>query len=123
MIRILTLVTLVVSTQFAVAQELPAKKFADARRETYKTIGNVELDIHIFEPPGHKVTDRRAAAVFFFGGGWAGGDVAQFAPHCRYLASRGMVGIVADYRVSSRHKTTPFECVKDGKSAIRWVRT
>jgi acetyl esterase/lipase len=33
-----------------------------------------------------------------------------------------MVGIVADYRVKSRQGTTPFECVKDGKSAIRWVR-
>jgi len=33
-----------------------------------------------------------------------------------------MIGIVADYRVKSRHKTTPFECVKDAKSAVRWVR-
>ncbi len=30
--------------------------------------------------------------------------------------------VVIDYRVKSRNKTTPFECVKDGKSAIRWVR-
>jgi acetyl esterase len=66
--------------------------------------------------------DRRPAALFFFGGAWASGDVAQFAPHCRYLASRGMVGIVADYRVAKRHKTTPFECVKDAKSAVRWIR-
>ena len=34
----------------------------------------------------------------------------------------GMVGMVADYRVSSRHKTTPFDCVKDAKSAVRWAR-
>ena len=33
-----------------------------------------------------------------------------------------MVAITAEYRVKSRNKTTPFECVKDGKSAIRWVR-
>ena len=33
-----------------------------------------------------------------------------------------MVAISADYRVKSRNQTTPFECVKDGKSAIRWVR-
>ena len=30
--------------------------------------------------------------------------------------------MVADYRVKSRHGTTPFECVKDGKSAVRWLR-
>ncbi|MEO1994912.1 MAG: alpha/beta hydrolase [Planctomycetaceae bacterium] len=28
----------------------------------------------------------------------------------------------ADYRVIRKHKTTPFECVKDGKSAVRWIR-
>jgi acetyl esterase/lipase len=33
-----------------------------------------------------------------------------------------MVAITAEYRVKSRNKTTPFECVADGKSAIRWVR-
>jgi acetyl esterase/lipase len=33
-----------------------------------------------------------------------------------------MVAFAADYRVKSRNQTTPFECVLDGKSAIRWVR-
>lgn len=94
-----------------------------SRKEVYKKIGDVELAIHIFEPK-KKATDKkgRPAAVFFFGGGWNSGSVNQFAPHCRYLASRGMVAMVADYRVARRHKTTPFECVQDGKSAIRWIR-
>lgn len=94
----------------------------NARREIYKKVGTTELALHIFQPPEHEPSDRRAAAIFFFGGGWNGGTVRQFAPHCEYLASRGMIGIVADYRVASRHGTTPFECVKDGRSAIRWVR-
>jgi acetyl esterase/lipase len=33
-----------------------------------------------------------------------------------------MVALSADYRVKSRNKTSPKECVKDGKSAIRWIR-
>jgi acetyl esterase/lipase len=33
-----------------------------------------------------------------------------------------MVAMSAEYRVASRHKTTPFECVADGKSAVRWIR-
>jgi acetyl esterase/lipase len=33
-----------------------------------------------------------------------------------------MVAMAADYRVESRDGTTPKECVKDGKSAVRWVR-
>jgi len=93
-----------------------------ARSEVYKKVGDVELRMYIFEPEGHKPSDKRPAAVFFFGGGWVGGRVTQFAPHARYLASRGMVAMTADYRVRSRHKTTPFECVKDGKSAVRWIR-
>jgi len=28
----------------------------------------------------------------------------------------------AEYRVKSRNKTPPSECVKDGKSAVRWIR-
>ena len=59
--------------------------------------------------------DRKPAMVFFFGGGWVGGTPKQFYPQCEYLADRGMVAISAEYRVRSRHQTTPFECVKDGK--------
>jgi acetyl esterase/lipase len=88
----------------------------------YKTAGETELKLHIFNPEGHKASDKRSAIVFFFGGGWVGGTPKQFFPQCDYLASRGMVAISAEYRVRSRNKTTPKECVKDGKSAIRWVR-
>ncbi len=118
---LLTAVLLLALPTLASAAKPP--KLEGARVETYKTVGDVELAIHIFEPEGHQASDQRPAAVFFFGGGWNGGTVTQFERHCRYLASRGMVGMVADYRVKSRNKTTPFECVKDGKSAVRWIRT
>lgn len=89
---------------------------------TYKTVGASKLDLHVFNPVDHKASDRRPVIVFFFGGGWVGGSPSQFYPHCDYLASRGMVAIAADYRVKSRDNTSPRECVKDGKSAIRWIR-
>ncbi len=89
----------------------------------YKTIGETELKVHVFYPNGKKPADRRPGIVFFFGGGWNGGSPSQFYPQCRYLASRGMVAISAEYRVKSRHDTPPSECVKDGKSAVRWVRS
>ena len=101
---------------------LHAATLPGASREVYKTVDGIELAVHIFRPDDHQNSDRRPAAVFFFGGGWSGGSVAQFAHHCRYLTSRGMIAMVADYRVSQRHGTTPFECVKDGKSVLRWVR-
>jgi len=88
----------------------------------YKTIGEVELKLHVFEPPKRDTKELLPAIVFFFGGGWVGGNPDQFYHQCDYLASRGMVAISAEYRVKNKHGTTPFECVADGKSAIRWVR-
>ncbi len=96
-------------------------KLEGARVLQYKEVGGAKLFLHIFEPES-KTKTKRPAIVFFFGGGWNGGTPKQFEPHCNYLASRGMVAITAQYRVKSRNKTTPFECVADGKSAIRWVR-
>jgi len=91
--------------------------------EVYKKASGDDLRIYRFDPPGYDPSkDRRPAAVFFFGGGWNGGSVTQFEPHARYLAKRGMVIFLPDYRVKSRQNTTPRECVADGKSAIRWVR-
>lgn len=88
----------------------------------FKVAGADTLRLHVFEPADHAPGDRRPAIVFFFGGGWVGGTPAQFYPHARYLAARGMVAFAAEYRVRSRHGTTPFESVRDGVSAIRWVR-
>ena len=88
----------------------------------YKTIGDVKLHLHTFRPADWKPTDRRPAIVFFFGGGWVGGKPLQFAPQCKYLATRGRVAMPAEYRVKSRHGTSPFACVADGKSAVRWIR-
>jgi len=88
----------------------------------YKNIGEVELKLHIFQPPEREAKELSPAIVFFFGGGWVGGTPTQFYHQCDYFASRGMMAISAEYRVKNRHGTTPFECVADGKSAIRWVR-
>ena len=93
------------------------------RDVVYKTIGDSKLSLFIFNPDGHKATDKRPAIVFFFGGGWNGGTPSQFYPQSRYLASRGMVAICADYRTKKSAGTDPRKCVQDGKSAIRWIRS
>ena len=96
----------------------------DPDLQIYKEVDGHTLNLHIFTPPNH-VQDKelKPAIVFFFGGGWVGGTPTQFYPQCQHLAKRGMVAISAEYRVKSRHQATPFDCVKDGKSALRWVRT
>ena len=98
------------------------KTFAPDRKEVYKTIGDVSLKVHIFEPDGHQATAKAPVIVLFFGGGWNGGSPKQFYEQATRFASLGMVALAAEYRIRKNHKTTPFECVTDGKSAIRWVR-
>lgn len=115
---LLFLVVLSVSSRLAHAKN----EFAPDRVVTYKTIGETELKMHVFEPEGHLASDKSPAIVFFFGGGWSGGDPKQFFQQARYFADQGMVTMSADYRVKSRNKTTPFESVKDAKSAVRWIR-
>ncbi|TWT35371.1 Acetylxylan esterase precursor [Posidoniimonas corsicana] len=88
----------------------------------YKATDGGSLSLHVFAPPGPAPEEGSPAIILFFGGGWKGGDPAQFYPQCRHFASLGFVAMSAEYRVESRHGTTPRECVEDGKSAIRWVR-
>jgi acetyl esterase/lipase len=91
-------------------------------RLTYKSTPQGDLELHLFRAEAPDAGAESPAIVFFFGGGWSSGTPAQFYPHCRYLAWRGMAALAADYRVKQRHGTSPFECVRDGKSAVRWIR-
>ncbi len=104
------------------AQRTYPPEFKGAVEHVYKTVGETKLKLYAFNPAEHRASDHRPAIVFFFGGGWTNGSPVQFEQQCRYLASRGTVAITADYRVASRHQVKAVECVKDAKSAIRWVR-
>jgi acetyl esterase/lipase len=92
-----------------------------AAAHVYKSVAGVDLRLHVFGAGGSAAA-LKPAIVFFFGGGWVGGSIGQFAPQARHFADRGMVAVVADYRVRNRHQTSPFEAMADAKSAIRWVR-
>ena len=67
----------------------------------YKKVGEVNLHLDVFKPKGHQAGNKCPCIVFFFGGGWTGGTPSQFYPHAQYVASRGMVAISVEYRVSS----------------------
>ncbi|MFY0686454.1 MAG: alpha/beta hydrolase [Cyclobacteriaceae bacterium] len=90
---------------------------------TYKVIDSVSLDLTFRYPTDFNKTKDYPTIIFFFGGGWNGGSIKQFEPHAEYFASRGMVTVLADYRVNSRHGTTPYESVADAKSAVRFLRS
>jgi acetyl esterase len=89
----------------------------------YKQVNSVRLKMHIFEPEGHFATDRRAVVIIFHGGGWTGGNPRRCFPFADYFQQHGMVSISVEYRLLKRNGTsTVFDCVKDGRSAVRYLR-
>jgi acetyl esterase len=94
---------------------------ATAEKVVYKKTPQGELLLYILRPEINR-TAPLPAIVYFTGGGWVGGEPRDQIANAAWFRDRGMIGITADYRVRSRHGTTPLECVKDAKSAIRYVR-
>ncbi len=88
----------------------------------YKQVDASSLYLQVDYPQAYDTSKSYPALLFFYGGGWNGGTTEQFAPHAKYFASRGMICFRADYRVKSRQGTSPFESLKDAKSAIRFLR-
>jgi acetyl esterase/lipase len=101
--------------------EAAVPTWTPTERLVYREVGDTTLHLDVFAPPGDQ-DGLRPAIVFFFGGGWTGGTVAQFHPFAAHLAARGMVAICAEYRVKKIHGTDPFAAVEDARSAMRWVR-
>ncbi|MDX2432289.1 MAG: alpha/beta hydrolase [Bacteroides sp.] len=88
----------------------------------YKQVDSTSLYLVVDYPSDFDASKTYPAIVFFFGGGWNGGNTSHFEQQARYFAERGMICFRADYRVKSRQGTTPFESLKDAKSAMRYVR-
>ena len=88
----------------------------------YKRVDTTQLFLEVHYPPNMESSRSYPAMVFFFGGGWVGGNRSQFLHQAQYFAKRGVVCFLADYRTSKVNGTTPFESVKDAKSAIRFIR-
>ena len=103
------------------AQSYPPKIKSDSVC-TYKSVDGHDLKIWFFNPTINSKTNASAPAMlFFFGGGWHGGSPTQFVKYCELLSERGMVGIVADYRVKSRQGVQAKTCVEDALDALQYV--
>lgn len=124
--RLLLASLVILTASPAFAQPKGTAKLTDAKVRTedfvFKKTPQGDLTLHGFFPSDWKPDDKRPVIVFFFGGGWKGGAFTQFVPQSEYFASRGIVAISSDYRIESKHQTTPDVAVEDAKSAIRWVR-
>lgn len=88
---------------------------------TYKNTPQGNLEIRVYFPKNWSSDDQRPIILFFFGGGWIGGGINHFSTQAEYLAKRGMVAGLVDYRIDSKHHTTPDKAVEDGLDAMKWM--
>lgn len=106
------------------AVDAMSKNLQPTRAIVYKKAGNRDLRLFVFDPPGWNVSDRRSCFLTIHGGGWSGLTPARQYPAADYFAKRGMVSISVEYRLAQKDLGTDiFDCVKDARSAMRYVRS
>lgn len=74
-----------------------------------------KVDVYI---PIEPVTNA-PIAVFFYGGSWSSGERADYRFVGEALASRGIVTVIADYRLSPAVRYPVF--LQDSALAVRWA--
>ena len=108
----------------ALAAAAPVVHAQDAAPDirTYKAVAGTELKLHVFKPSG-SATAPRPAMILLHGGGWNAGRPEWTHDRAKACASRGMVAIGVQYRLSDFKTITPLDAMADTRDAIRWVRS
>lgn len=95
----------------------------------YKTIDGISLKADLFYLAGDPGNKTLPAIAFFHGGGWSSGSPSEFHEACVRYARKGFVTFSFHYRLSVTEdgriphpQITLVECVKDARSALRWIR-
>jgi acetyl esterase/lipase len=89
----------------------------------YKKVADRELNLHAFNPEGWKAGDQRACYITIHGGGWTGMGPERMYPFADHYAKLGLVSFSVEYRLASaKTGVTVFDCVKDARSAVRYIR-
>lgn len=105
-----------------VSYTLPGKELMSlSEKILYKKTPQEDMYLYLLRPEG-KAKKVLPAIIYFTGGGWVNGSVDSQIANAAWFRDQGIIGITADYRVKSRHGTTPVECIRDAKSAVRYVR-
>lgn len=102
--------------------EVTPRTLPGAEAHVYRVRPQAEMRLHVFKPEGWRADDRRAAFVWFFGGGWTTGTPTNSIYWAKIAAGWGMVGVAPDYRTMGRHGTPPQAAVADARAAVRWVQ-
>ena len=101
-----------------------AAQLEPTRTVVYKRVNDRKLRLFLFEPEGHITEASRPAVLVIHGGGWAGGKPRWMYTFSDYFAQQGLVGVSLEYRLmNAKAGTTVFDCVKDARSAMRYLRS
>jgi len=101
----------------------PDERVPPPREVVYRKVGERELRLFVFEPPGFRPGDRRPCFLAIHGGGWGGGKPAWTHKLASWFARRGMVGMSLEYRLYNRKAgVSVADCVRDARSAVRYLR-
>lgn len=90
----------------------------------YKKVDDKKLNLSVFLPEGYEESEELfPTIVIYHGGSWRTGTPSMHFADCAYWSERGMIAVSVDYRLKDRDGVeVPLECVKDAKSAIRFLR-
>jgi acetyl esterase/lipase len=83
---------------------------------TYEAADGSALPLLVFEPA--EGTPPAAGIVLFHGGALRKGSADELAPHCRRLASRGILAVSAGYRLLGQGAESIADCVSDVRQAV-----
>ncbi|MEL6924634.1 MAG: alpha/beta hydrolase, partial [Bacteroidota bacterium] len=84
----------------------------DLQSYIYRKVNDTaDLKLAVHYPSQFDKKQKQPAIVFFFGGGWKGGNRSQFLKQAEHYAEKGWVAIRADYRIANTHGSTPFDAV------------
>ena len=100
---------------------VPGDTYRAERDIAYGPLARQRLDVYL--PQAHAAQAGRSGAplaVFFYGGGWTSGERADYLFAGEALASRGMVTVVADYRLYPEVRYPDF--LADCAQVLAWAR-
>ena len=122
--------TFLILAGFILGASLMAQEQELVQKEiVYKTIDGVSLKADLFYLAENQKKKAHPAIAFFHGGGWSSGSPSEFHEACVRYARKGFITFSFHYRLSVKEDgsiphpdITPVECVKDARSAMRWIR-
>lgn len=119
------LVLAVACTAGASEFEMKIRKSFDAGDPAPTEIFKIrdKVEVHYFAPAKPRLSGNNPALVYIHGGGWKGGNPIGTYRWCRYLAELGVSAFTVRYQLANEKLgIKPDQCLKDAKTAMRWVR-